>query len=428
MNMNTRSSIARETLFALKSKSFLLALAILLLLCSMSVIVGLQNSQGQRDNIVSLIEQDEAARMYARGNATDFGGAAYNSFYLASNPPSSLAFAAFGQRDISPYTMRVRALALEAQIYESDTINPDLAMVGRFDFAFALAYVVPFFVIFVLYNLVSKESESGRFPLLITSAGRESRIWLPRVLVRTFWLFLAVALPLLFGMLIEGASALIITGALAVVIAQILFWAAASVWLALTTRFTSEVNASVLAGLWLTFALLIPVFGKTVIDSRTEGVEGAQIALLQREVVNGAWDIPKQVTMERFFINHPEWADTAEINVPFHWKWYYAFQQVGDEAAAPLVKEYRELIRERDRLTGLLAYVSPPVAVQRALQSLAQTDVSASMQFEDRIRAFHARIRKAYYPLLFIETAFDYREIQALDIPVFEEIVAEVSR
>ena len=52
--------------------------------------------------------------------------------------------------------------------------------------------------------------------------------------------------------------------------------------------------------------------------------------MLQRESVNDAWDLPKEETMQVFLERHPEWADHAKIERPFEWKWYYAFQQVGD--------------------------------------------------------------------------------------------------
>lgn len=41
-------------------------------------------------------------------------------------------------RDVSPHILRVRALGLEAQIDDGDTFNPELALPGRFDFAFIL--------------------------------------------------------------------------------------------------------------------------------------------------------------------------------------------------------------------------------------------------------------------------------------------------
>ena len=60
---------------------------------------------------------------------------------------------------------------------------------------------------------------------------------------------------------------------------------------------------------------------------------------MQREAVNDAWDLPKSSTMEQFYESQPEWSDSSPLGDDFHWKWYYAFQQVGDETAADLAGE-----------------------------------------------------------------------------------------
>ena len=48
----------------------------------------------------------------------DWGGLAYASFHFVYNEPSAFAFAALGQREGEPWKHRIRALALEGQIYE----------------------------------------------------------------------------------------------------------------------------------------------------------------------------------------------------------------------------------------------------------------------------------------------------------------------
>ena len=53
--------------------------------------------------------------------------------------------------------------------------------------------------------------------------------------------------------------------------------------------------------------------------------------------------------MEKFFRTHPEWRHTAPLPSGFHWKWYYAFQQLGDESAAPQVAAYRRAV---EAITG----------------------------------------------------------------------------
>ena len=57
-------------------------------------------------------------------------------------------------------TLRVRALGLEAQPYESENYNPELALPGRFDWLFTLTYLTPLLVIVPLHDLKSGERKT----------------------------------------------------------------------------------------------------------------------------------------------------------------------------------------------------------------------------------------------------------------------------
>ena len=67
-------------------------------------------------------------------------------------PPSALAFAARGVRDDLPWKHRIRMLALEGQIYETDAGNPELSRIGKLDFAFVAAFLLPLLLILLLHD------------------------------------------------------------------------------------------------------------------------------------------------------------------------------------------------------------------------------------------------------------------------------------
>jgi len=151
----------------------------------------------------------------------------------------------------------------------------------------------------------------------------------------------------------------------------------------------------------------VPSLGKLAIEEVVPAPSGGNIVLVQREAVNDAWDLPKSDTMEPFVARHPEWADKAEIDQAFEWKWYYAFQQVGDQKAERLSIAYRDAIRKRDNLAEVVAYICPPALMQRFLARRAGTDVQAALDYENRVRTFHANLRNFYYPFLFEDRPFD---------------------
>jgi len=97
--------------------------------------------------------------------------------------------------------------------------------------------------------------------------------------------------------------------------------------------------------------------------------------------------------MGAFVDRHLQWAAFVVVQRPFEWKWYYAFQQVGDQKAHVLSTVYTAGRWERDRRAGMLVFTAQRVLLERALQALARTDLNASLAYEARVPAFHTELR-----------------------------------
>ena len=335
----------------------------------------------------------------------DAGSAAYYSFHPTWDAPAPLAFAALGMRDVSPFILRVRALGLEAQIYDGDSFNPELALPGRFDFAFVLVFLAPLFVIALFHDLQSREREAGRVRTLMALPRGGGALWRRRTLVRFALIWGALVLPFVVAAAIEGVGIGAVVAVLALAAAYLLFWIGVA---ALVARlgWRSVTNAASLAAAWLLLVLVVPTLANVAIDRAVPISEGTEIALAQREAVNRAWDIPREATMRRFYARHPEWAGSAPLGTAFHYKWYLAFHQNGDEAVARRVADYRHGLEARDRAARALGWMLPPIGVQAALTRLANSDLRAQLAYQDRIRAFHARLRRFYYGYLFTDRPF----------------------
>ena len=394
------SGLIREIRFLASDRAALLWLGIALLVACVSVILGLREIAAQRAVLNDLIEIDYAEREVLDTLYQDWGDVAYYTFHLTWDSPSDFAFAALGQRDTSPWKHQIRALALEGQIYETDAENPDFALIGRFDFAFAANLLAPLLLILLLHDLRSAERTAGRYELLSATAASRGSPWFARAALRTGALALCLIGPLWAGGLPGGAGASTLIPASLVVILHIAFWWSVCV---LVDRYgwTSPVNLTALVGAWLALAVIVPAAIKISVEAAVPLPDGGEILLTQREAVNDAWDLPKAATMEPFIERHPEWADYTEVGQPFEWKWYYAFQQVGDQTVEPLSQAYRDGRIRRDRLAGSLAWLSPPALAERAMQALADTNVAATLAYEQRVRAFHKALREYYYPRLF---------------------------
>lgn len=407
----------RELRFLRRDRGALFWLAMAFLLSVIAVSFGIAEVREQRATITTLIQEDAADRANALSTQEDWGGAAYYAFHLTYEPPSDFAFAAMGQRDTAPWKHRIKMLALEGQIHEADTRNADFGLVGRFDFAFLAASVAPLLLILLLYDLRASEGTARRHDLLVATAGSPRSLWLPRATLRVFALVGLLLAPLWGGAVIEGTSLGIALQASAIVIGALLVW-----WLIVELISRIDASPSVLLtsliGLWLAFAIVVPAISKAAIEAANPVPDGGEILLLQRETVNDAWDLPKEATIEPFVEQYPEWRADSLIEEGFEWKWYYAFQQVGDQMAAPLADQYRQARLERDREAGLVSLLSPTSFVERAFEKLARTDATAMVGYEDRIRNFHEDLRLFHYPLMFSGVEYDAAKLE--DLPQYD--------
>jgi ABC-2 type transport system permease protein len=403
----------QEVRLLLRMRTAPIALALLAALTIAALVAGAVEISRQRAAI-GAIPAAQAEDIAAVGNdvarSRDPGGAAYYGFFPTWNAPGPLAFAALGMRDVAPYILRVRALGLEAQIYDGDVFNPELALPGRFDFAFVLVFLAPLFVIALLHDLVSGEREAGRLHTLDALPRGGRRLFRRRTILRVALCWAALALPF-WGFAIPGGvdvtRILIVT---IVIAAYLLFWVVLAV-LVSRLRWSSVANAATLAAIWLVLVLVVPTLAHLAINAALPISQGTEIALAQRERVNAAWDIPREDTMQLFYAHHPAWSGSAPLGTAFHYKWYLAFHQNGDESVAARARAYRAGLERRDAASRTLGWIVPSVGVQALLTRLAGTDLAAHLAYQDRIRGYHRRLREFFYGYLFNDRPFDKADL-----------------
>jgi ABC-2 type transport system permease protein len=164
--------------------------------------------------------------------------------------------------------------------------------------------------------------------------------------------------------------------------------------------------------------MILPTLADAGIARLSPVSKGVELALAQRQAVHSAWDVPKPETFQKFFRTHPEWKDTAPVTGRFHWKWYYAMHQAGDDAVAPSVAQYRASMQAREDWTARAGLLLASVNVQVLLHRLADTDLASQLAYHDRIGAYHTQLRQFFYPYLFDERPFTPGD--AAKLPVYD--------
>ncbi|MEM8497150.1 MAG: DUF3526 domain-containing protein [Pseudomonadota bacterium] len=413
---NLLPELLRELRFALSERTVVYVLVATVALSSLALIAGLANVAQQSARLHTLLPSIENEKEQALAAQSDVGSAAYYVFHLTYDLPSDLAFVALGMRDELPWLHRVRMLALEGQIYENDPGNPELSSLGDLDFAYLVSIILPLLLIGLLYDLDARERRDARYELLYATSARGGRVLHIRGLARTLLLLGAILIPLITIALVVGRWH---TGLIAVVLAVIIhamFWLIVSRLIAVRV-YEASTAAAVLLGAWLLMTVLIPVMGKYLTERAIDVPHGGNILFLQRETVNDAWDLPKIDTMDAFASRHPEWKDVT-IEKPFEWRWYYAFQQVGDQEAEPLSVALEDGMRERARWMSRIALLSPPLLVEQWLTKLAKTDTRQHMAYMRCVRDFHSSLREFHYPMMFGRQEFN--EINMSKLPQFK--------
>ncbi|TGD80439.1 ABC transporter permease [Hymenobacter wooponensis] len=340
----------------------------------------------------------------------DAGEIGYYHTTFAVHHPTPWASLSLGQRDVNPYYVKLRLLGLQGQLYASENVNPTKALSGNFDLAFVLVYLFPLLIIALCFNLLSSEKEQGILTLLLaqpvsaaTLVGAKLAFRL--ALVLGLVLVLSVVAMLWAQVPPDGRVGLW----LALALVYCLFWFGVA-FLITSWQRNSAFNAVALVGVWLVLVVLVPGLLNVFVSAARPVPQDLELTIKQREEIHGGWDKPKTETMNRFFALYPQFRDTATIKERFVWRWYYAFQHLGDQSVQPLTVAYTNGLRQRYDLVNRLSWLSPAVAAQTSLNALAGSDLPAHLAFLGSASRYHYALRAFYYPYLFHKVAFTHAD------------------
>jgi len=83
--------------------------------------------------------------------------------------PGPLTALAIGQSDLLPYYHDVNIYTNESSFHQNGEVeNPLNLMVGRFDLAFAVVYLLPLLILALSFNVLSEEREQGTLALTLS--------------------------------------------------------------------------------------------------------------------------------------------------------------------------------------------------------------------------------------------------------------------
>jgi ABC-2 type transport system permease protein len=416
-----------KNIFILESKQFLrnritlLGFGILLLLGIYAIYHGHNVIQQQKTTIAKLdaVQQEQLEENIEHHEDHEIGTLCYYQFYYTSNEPTNWAAFSIGQRDVNPYTLKVRMLAVEGQLYDTELSNPVSLVTGNLDLSFVFIFLLPLLIITLTFNLLSGEEESGIWRLVASQPISTFKILLLKFSVRYLAVFILVILLMMIAVL---ALSLSLDQALLSILGWLLFYM--SFWFIVVFGIVllaknSNFNAVSLLSIWLFMVILIPAFANVVISNSIPLPEALSTTVTQREAYHEKWDMPKNTVMVPFYEAYPQYSNYIIPEDRFTYGWYYAMMYSADKEAEQSSEILFEKLQKRHAAGKSLGYFLPSLLLQNKFNEVAKTDLNDHIDYLKAVKKFHRSISEFFYPHVF-ELSLP-RDIDWQKLPKFEK-------
>lgn len=396
----------------LEAKNFLLGRTVLigtvtlLLFGCYGFYYGSQVISHQQQTIASVlkVQQKHLREIVEHGTGKPAGTTAYYPFFYTINPASTWAGFSIGQRDVNPFSLKVKMLAIEGQLYDSELTNPLTLLVGNLDASFVFIFLFPLLIIAVTHNAISEEQENGVWKIVRTTTQSIGAAIAVKLLIRLG--IIVATTVLLFGIAVTWLRLPLSQPTFqlfSIVLLYVLFWYLLSV-LVVALGKSSSFNATTLICIWIFLCILFPGVANIAVNQMVPVPEAAETAIRQREGYHAKWDQPKKPTMEKFYTVYPQYRKYSIPDDKYSPGWYYAMQFSGDlESAHSSEKLFKKLYR-RQMLSERIAGFNPVVAAQQSLNKVANTDLTSHIRYLQSVKAHHRQIREYFYPFIFENT------------------------
>jgi len=392
---------------------------VLLLFFLSGVFAIYQGAQGYKSIRIDqykskFVFEKEREHINKRDTLPDVGAIAFRAQAPTEWKLSPWAALFVGQSQTSLAAKKIKALALQGQIYNREIVNPTQQRTGGLDLGFVIVYLLPLVIGILTVTLISDEQQAGRWRLLNSLPSSAFNMLLKQLLLRfaVIWL-LATSLLVGAALLMKlpfDMQFLVVAIAITV---YMLFWFAVAA-LIMSLGKNSVANSLGFLSTWVLFAILIPGAVHLYLSSQFKTNAPLEASLNQRMVLNDGWDQDKQAALDKFLQNEQTWLNTKPLDAEFHWKWYFAQQHLSDLAVDQQWQTYTLNSEQRQRRLQQLSILSPCLFLQLNLNKLAQTSSGHYRNYLRQLEHYHTTIRRFFYDFLFFD-----RKITKADIDSF---------
>ncbi len=311
----------------LRSKSVKIGLSFLLIAGIISLFVGKQFIEKQKQSVLETAQyQRDLITKNVKFHDKEMGLLLYYLKFSLVNNTLPINALSIGQRDVNPSIQSLTIRGLEAQKYDADLNNPHNLLLGNLDFSFVLIFLFPLLIIAFTYNIISEKKESGTWKIVQIQAKKPFLFIVQLLSIRllliigVLFFILLLAIPLLEIPFDSSFFALF-----GLSILYIFFWFGVCFWVSSLNK-NSNFNAVFLLSIWLILLIILPAIINNYLVNQYPVPEALETSIKQRKGYHEKWDMDKSLTVNKFYAHYPQFKNYVLPASDFNYLWYYAMQ------------------------------------------------------------------------------------------------------
>ena len=344
--------------------------------------------------------------------------------------PGPLTALAVGQSDLLPYYYDVNIYTNESSFQQNGEVeNPLNLMVGRFDLAFVVVYLLPLLILALSFNVLSEEREQGTLALTLSQPVSALRVVTAKLAFRALLVLGMVLAVSLLGILATGGpgSADRVLLWCAAVVTYSVFWFVLAGWVN-TLRRSSAWNATVLVGAWLVLVVVLPAAINIAAGLLHPLPSRVEMITAQRDASNEAVNQRSEL-LARYLEDHPEMAEGVVADEPGLGALAWAATDAVNRRLEEVTSEHDARRADQIVLVRRYRFLSPALLAQEVLIDAAGTGDARFAHFQSQVRAFAEQWREFFVPAILADEQMSASVLP--EMPKFrlvDEESAEVGR
>ena len=378
---------------------------------------NVERTRALAQELADIANGAEPASRFSDPRAPNVLGGARGS-HTAVLEPGPLTALAVGQSDLLPYYYDVNIYTNESSFQQNGEVeNPLNLMVGRFDLAFVVIYLLPLLVLALSFNVLSEEREQGTLALTLSQPVSARDVVVAKLAFRALLVVGMVLAVSLLGILATGASGSPGRALLwcATVVTYTLFWFALAAWVN-SLRRSSAWNATLLVGAWLVLVVVLPAAINIASGLLHPLPSRVQMITAQREASNEAVNRRSEL-LARYLEDHPEMAGGVVAEEPGLGALAWAATDAVNRRLEEVTADHDARRAEQIALVRRYRFLSPALLAQEVLIDAAGTGDARFARFRSQVRTFAEQWRQFFVPAILAGEQMDASVLA--DVPRF---------